>query len=154
MFDWITANKIPLGVWLKLVLMIGLCVFLSTELGGIISVLCAAMLYIGGTPGVRDTIEEIAVGKNVGGGPLESFYRIVNRGNIAAPLEETTPTKVATGSDDVFRWFLRTFRPRYHLHGHVHVYDNRTVTRTRFCDTEVLNAYRYRQLNLLVPAGR
>ena len=33
---------------------------------------------------------------------------------------------------EVFRWFLRTFRPRYHLHGHVHVYDNRTVTETRY----------------------
>lgn len=54
----------------------------------------------------------------------------------------------------VFRWFMRTFRPRYHLHGHVHVYDARTVTRTRFCDTEVLNAYRYRQVTVAVPAGR
>lgn len=48
----------------------------------------------------------------------------------------------------VFRWFLRTFRPRYHLHGHVHVYDNRTTTRTRFHDTLVLNAYPYRELSV------
>jgi uncharacterized protein len=54
----------------------------------------------------------------------------------------------------VFRWFLRTFRPQYHLHGHVHVYDNRTVTRTRFHDTEVLNAYRFRQLTVAAPRGR
>jgi Icc-related predicted phosphoesterase len=53
---------------------------------------------------------------------------------------------------EVFRWFLRTFRPRYHLHGHIHIYDKRTVTRTEYCDTVVLNAYPYR--DLMVPAAR
>ena len=47
---------------------------------------------------------------------------------------------------EAFRWFLRTFRPRYHLHGHIHIYDKRTVTRTRFHETEVLNVYPYREL--------
>jgi hypothetical protein len=47
---------------------------------------------------------------------------------------------------EVFRWFLKTFRPRYHLHGHIHIYDNRTITRTRFHETEVLNVYPYREL--------
>ena len=51
----------------------------------------------------------------------------------------------------VFRWFLRTFRPRYHLHGHIHVYDNRTPTSTRYHDTLVLNAYRYRELVATLP---
>jgi hypothetical protein len=54
----------------------------------------------------------------------------------------------------VFRWFLRTFRPRYHLHGHIHVYDNRTITRTVFHETEVLNAYRFRELSVGVPTRR
>lgn len=47
---------------------------------------------------------------------------------------------------EAYRWFLRTFRPRYHLHGHIHIYDKRTVTRTRFHETEVLNAYPFREL--------
>ena len=54
----------------------------------------------------------------------------------------------------VFRWFLRTFRPQYHLHGHIHVYDSRTTTRTQFHDTLVLNAYRYRQLSVTAPVSR
>jgi len=49
---------------------------------------------------------------------------------------------------ETYRWFLRTFRPRYHLHGHIHIYDKRTVTRTRFHDTEVLNAYPFRELSV------
>lgn len=47
---------------------------------------------------------------------------------------------------EVFRWFLRVFRPRYHLHGHIHVYSNQTVLRTQFYDTVVLNAYGFREL--------
>ena len=47
-----------------------------------------------------------------------------------------------------FRWFLRAFRPRYHLHGHSHVYDQRTVTRTQFHDTLVVNAYGAQQIEL------
>ena len=54
---------------------------------------------------------------------------------------------------EIFRWFLKTFRPRYHLHGHIHIYNNRTITRTQFHDTEVLNVYPYRELEM-VPPGR
>jgi Icc-related predicted phosphoesterase len=45
-----------------------------------------------------------------------------------------------------YRWFLRTFRPRYHLHGHVHVYTPQTVTRSRYGDTIVLNVYGHKTL--------
>ena len=50
---------------------------------------------------------------------------------------------------ETFRSFLRTFRPRYHLHGHIHMYDKRTITRTRFHETEVLNAYPFRELTVV-----
>ena len=53
---------------------------------------------------------------------------------------------------EAFRWFLRTFKPRYHLHGHIHLYNNRTITRTVFHETEVLNAYPYRELTV-APLG-
>jgi len=46
------------------------------------------------------------------------------------------------------RWFLRTFRPRYHLHGHSHIYDRRTATRTRYHDTIVVNAFGAREIDL------
>jgi Icc-related predicted phosphoesterase len=53
----------------------------------------------------------------------------------------------------VFRWLLGTFRPRYHLHGHCHVYNRRTATSTRFGDTLVLNAYGYRELRVPLPGS-
>lgn len=50
----------------------------------------------------------------------------------------------------VLRDFMARFRPRYLLHGHIHLYDRQTITRTRFADTTVLNAYGFRELR--VPA--
>jgi Icc-related predicted phosphoesterase len=47
-----------------------------------------------------------------------------------------------------FRTFLRLFAPRYHLHGHTHVYDSRTVTESRFGRTTVVNAYGARTIDL------
>jgi Icc-related predicted phosphoesterase len=55
---------------------------------------------------------------------------------------------------EAFRWFLQTFRPSYHLHGHIHIYDKRTTTRTQFHETVVLNAYPYRDLMVPAPQGR
>lgn len=48
----------------------------------------------------------------------------------------------------VFLSFLRLFRPRYHLHGHVHVYRQDEVVRTRYEETEVINVYPYKLLNI------
>ncbi len=53
----------------------------------------------------------------------------------------------------VFRWFLRTFRPRYHLHGHVHRYDRRATAVTRVGSTDVINVYPFRELELEVAAS-
>jgi hypothetical protein len=49
------------------------------------------------------------------------------------------------------RRFLQRFRPRYHLHGHIHLYDRQTVTRTQFEDTTVLNAYGFREVRVPLP---
>ena len=45
-----------------------------------------------------------------------------------------------------FRWFIKVFKPAYHLHGHIHVYRNDMITRTQFQNTEVINCYGYREL--------
>ena len=41
------------------------------------------------------------------GGPAEAFIRLVKRENLIAELEKTATLQVATGSDVVYRWFLR-----------------------------------------------
>jgi Icc-related predicted phosphoesterase len=57
-------------------------------------------------------------------------------------------TDVAHRGFVALRWFLQEFRPRYHLHGHTHVYDARTETTTKFGDTTVVNVYGARTIDL------
>jgi Icc-related predicted phosphoesterase len=45
---------------------------------------------------------------------------------------------------DAFRWLLRTFKPAYHFHGHIHVYRPDDVTETVFEQTRVINTYGYK----------
>jgi Icc-related predicted phosphoesterase len=40
-----------------------------------------------------------------------------------------------------FRWFMKTFKPKYLIHGHIHLYDLCDIRRTRWMGTEVINAY-------------
>jgi Icc-related predicted phosphoesterase len=40
-----------------------------------------------------------------------------------------------------FLWFMRWFKPRYLLHGHIHLYDINARRETRYRRTEVINVY-------------
>lgn len=50
-----------------------------------------------------------------------------------------------------FRWFLNVFRPRYHFHGHIHVYNQDRPVLTRYKNTLVINTYGYRETDLAIP---
>lgn len=47
-----------------------------------------------------------------------------------------------------FLTFMRWFRPRYLIHGHKHVYRPDEVTQTSYHQTEVINTYGYRILEV------
>jgi len=40
-----------------------------------------------------------------------------------------------------FLWFMKMFKPKYLVHGHIHLYDLQDVRRTRCMETEVINAF-------------
>jgi Icc-related predicted phosphoesterase len=42
---------------------------------------------------------------------------------------------------ETFRWFVKRFKPRYLLHGHIHLYDKNEKRLTRFEQTDVINVY-------------
>ena len=44
---------------------------------------------------------------------------------------------------ECFRWFLETFKPRYHLHGHIHLYDLNAPRITSLGQTTIINAFSY-----------
>jgi Icc-related predicted phosphoesterase len=45
------------------------------------------------------------------------------------------------GGFKAFLWFMKMFKPRYLVHGHIHLYDLSDIRRTRYLKTEVINAY-------------
>lgn len=47
-----------------------------------------------------------------------------------------------------FAWLIEHYRPRYLIHGHVHVYDARAETVTQHGPTTVVNAYGYRIIEI------
>ena len=40
-----------------------------------------------------------------------------------------------------FLWLLKHFKPRYHVHGHIHLYDINASRQTTFEGTTIINAY-------------
>ena len=74
--------KASAGIWMRLCLIVGLCVCLSTELGGIISFLCAMLLFVGGI--FHEFIRTLAAGGTPGGGSFESAYRLVAQESVDA----------------------------------------------------------------------
>ncbi|MFZ6027070.1 MAG: metallophosphoesterase family protein [Chloroflexota bacterium] len=47
-----------------------------------------------------------------------------------------------------FRWLIDIFQPRYHFHGHVHIYRRDAQTITPRGKTQVINTYGYRLLEV------
>jgi Icc-related predicted phosphoesterase len=48
----------------------------------------------------------------------------------------------------VFLWFMRTFKPRYLVHGHVHLYDRNAAREARYGGTTIINAYDHIMIDL------
>lgn len=46
------------------------------------------------------------------------------------------------------RRFLEKWQPAYHIHGHVHLYDRSQPAQQRFMETDVINVFPYRLLDL------
>ena len=47
-----------------------------------------------------------------------------------------------------FRWLIQTFKPKYHFHGHIHVYKPDMITNTQFRKTKVINTFGYKVTKL------
>jgi Icc-related predicted phosphoesterase len=46
-----------------------------------------------------------------------------------------------------FLWFMRVFKPRYLVHGHIHLYDQNDKRETNYYHTQVINVYDHYILN-------
>jgi Icc-related predicted phosphoesterase len=74
-------------------------------------------------------------------------YRLIHRRFPDILLTHAPPRGVHDKPDPchrgfkAFRWFMKTFKPRYLIHGHIHLYDLCDIRRTRWMETEVINSY-------------
>lgn len=69
-------------------------------------------------------------------------------------VTHAAPWKIHDGEDlphigiKAYRWLDKVFKPLLHLHGHIHVYRNGTVTETMYYQTKIINTYGYREINI------
>lgn len=45
-----------------------------------------------------------------------------------------------------FRWFDLVFQPKYHLHGHIHLYGNHKEQKTHLGSTQIINCYGFQEI--------
>lgn len=66
----------------------------------------------------------------------------------APPRDVNDRTDPAHRGFETLRGFLTKWSPRYHMHGHIHLYDRSQPHQQRFHDTDVINVYPYRLLEI------
>jgi ABC-type transport system involved in multi-copper enzyme maturation permease subunit len=93
------------GLWLKLLIVIGISVGLSTYLSGVISLLVGLVLY--GCGIILPFIQEVAFGKNYGGGTFQAAYTLFSRKVPGQELGESVPVKAILASDEFVRFGFR-----------------------------------------------
>lgn len=51
----------------------------------------------------------------------------------------------------IFLWFNRVFKPEYHIHGHIHLYDINAPRSTKYHNTIITNAYNHTVIDYFLP---
>ncbi len=81
------------GIWLQMVLVIGLGVTFSTFLSGPVAMIATAGALVGGF--FSGFMYRLATGQTYGGGPVESLIRLVTQMNVITELEASPRTTAA-----------------------------------------------------------
>jgi len=81
--------------------------------------------------------------------PALIFNRIFHGRYVDILLTHAAPWGIQDGDDrphrgfKAFLWFMRAFKPKYLIHGHIHLYDINAVRFARYGRTTVVNAYEH-----------
>ena len=84
--------KAQVSIWVQMVLVIAIGVTCSTLVNGPVAMMFTLSFITLGF--FRQFFVDVATGKQVGGGPLESLYRIVTQMNQMSPLPENFGTRL------------------------------------------------------------
>jgi len=85
--------------------------------------------------------------------PRLLLNRLINGRYLDILLTHAPPSGIHDKKDrchqgfKAFLWFMRTFRPKYLVHGHIHLYDLSDPRSSRCMDTTVINAYSHYVIN-------
>lgn len=73
-------------------------------------------------------------------------------------VAHSPPFGIHNGEDHIhvgfksFLWLMKVFKPAYMVHGHRHIYNPNETTKTQFLETNVINIYPYKLLDIEVNA--
>jgi hypothetical protein len=93
--------KAQVSIWVQMVLVIAIGVTCSTVVNGPVAMIFTASYITLGF--FWQMFFDVATGKQIGGGPLESLYRIVTHMNQMSPLPENFGTQMIVAVDTVLR---------------------------------------------------
>ena len=86
------------------------------------------------------------------------FYNRTFHGRWLDILLTHTPPKDIGDREDkchegfkIYRTFNKLFKPKYHLHGHIHLYDINAPREIQFINTKIINIYEHYILEIEVP---
>jgi hypothetical protein len=94
-----------LGLWMQMVIVTCFGVTFSTFLSGPVAMFASCIVYVVGM--FKEFITSVATGEQMGGGPLESFIRLVTQKNISVDLDMgTVVDRTVKVFDGVFMFFM------------------------------------------------
>ncbi len=98
--------KWSVGIWCRVVLVLGIAVACSTYLAGVLGLLTTLLLFLAGF--FTEHIADIASGKSYVGGPLRAINQLLEAKQATMPTDPTNPlARVAEGGDTAFAWVVR-----------------------------------------------
>jgi hypothetical protein len=102
---WLNFAKGYAGIWLQMVVVLGLAVMFSTFLSEPVALVAAGGMLVAGL--VRGFMLQVAMHQIEGGGPFESFIRMVLQLSVTAEMEQNLLTHVAQMLDRLLEAGLR-----------------------------------------------
>lgn len=93
-----------LGIWVQMLLVTSVGVMFSTFLSGPVAMLATAAVLVLGTQ--ITFVRGVAEGTVEGGGPVESFIRIIQQRNVTTAMEPGLTTDVVQAIDKAFMWVM------------------------------------------------
>ena len=92
------------GIWMRMIVIVSFGVLFSTFLSGPVAMISTVGIMIAGF--AKSFLIEIGLNKVLGGGPFESFYRLIIQQNMVVDLPTNFSTSFIKAADTVFSYFL------------------------------------------------